>query len=421
MYSLNSAIINHNSDSDNIIIARSDDLKKSQSPSPSLLHQNPNNNTSNNNTSNNNTSNNNSKTPKMIVVEYIFIDGFNTVRSKTRIINGKLRNLSDNNNSDKTESDIIFNIDDWNVDGSSTGQSITKNSDIILIPRSVCGDPFNINTSEVQYYLCICEILNNDGTPHSTNNRYKLYNMINTIGEDIIKDNNPLFGIEQEYVILNNDNKTPYKWTTDIVNNRQGKFYCSVGSDRNFGREIALKHMNYCIQAGINICGVNSEVAPSQWEYQIGVCDPFMISDHLWLSRYILGRVAELYDACISYEPKPYGEFWNGSGAHTNFSTKLMRDDNGIEYIKSAIDKLSLKHKEHIKVYGENNNLRLTGIHETSNMHTFTYGDCDRGSSIRIPINVKLSKKGYLEDRRPASNMDPYLVCAKILETVLLQ
>ena len=425
MYSLNSSIINHTIDTDNIIVAHKDDINQIQEQEQiqqSQSHQSQTQSQSQQSQSQNPNNNNNNKPPKMIVVEYIFIDGFNTVRSKTRIINGIARQPSDNINFDNTKPkpDIMFNIEDWNVDGSSTGQSITKNSDIILIPRTICGDPFNTNTGEVQYYLCMCEILNSDGAPHITNNRYKLYNMINTIGEDIIKDNQPLFGIEQEYVILNNDNKTPYKWTTDIVNNKQGKFYCSVGGDRNFGREIALKHMNYCINAGIDICGVNSEVAPSQWEYQIGVCNPFKISDHLWLSRYILGRVAELYGACISYEPKPYGEFWNGSGAHTNFSTKLMREDNGIEYIKTAIDKLSLKHKEHIKVYGENNELRLTGIHETSNIHTFTYGDCDRSSSIRIPINVKLNKKGYLEDRRPASNMDPYLVCARILETVLL-
>jgi len=348
---------------------------------------------------------------KYIVVEYVFIDGFNTTRSKTRIITGKIY-------PENEERGLMFNIDIWNVDGSSTGQSVTENSDIILIPLSVFRDPFNTDTLEVKYYLCLCEILNADGTPHYSNNRFVLYNTMNNIGDTIITETEPLFGIEQEYVILEADGKTPYKWTEDISNGEQGKYYCSIGGDRNFGRNIVMDHMNKCIYAGVMICGVNAEVAPSQWEFQVGICNPFQMGDHLWMARYILGRVAESHNACISYDPKPFGIKWNGSGAHTNFSTKAMRNDGGIDAIKIAINKLSLKHSEHMSVYGQGNERRLTGIQETSDINTFTYGDCDRGSSIRIPINVKLEGKGYLEDRRPASNADPYLVCARIIETV---
>ena len=143
------------------------------------------------------------------------------------------------------------------------------------------------------------------------------------------------------------------------------------------------------------------------------------IGDHLWMARYILARVAELHNAYISYDPKPLGDEWNGSGGHTNFSTAKMRATNGLEVIKQAIDKLSKKHKEHLAVYGIGNERRLTGNHETSNMSNFTFGEYNRGSSVRIPVNVLIEGCGYLEDRRPASNADPYLVVAKMLETIL--
>lgn len=348
---------------------------------------------------------------KAIIVEYIFIDGFNNTRSKTRIIQGKIITGME-------ERGLMFNIDVWNVDGSSTGQSETKQSDIILIPRTVFKDPFNTDTPEYQYYLCMCEIFDATGNPHSTNNRAKLMHTAMAIGEEALNEMDPLFGIEQEYVILEADGKTPYKWNTEIANSNQGKYYCSVGADRNLGRQIVIAHMEHCIKAGVMICGINAEVAPAQWEFQIGVCGLFQIGDHLWIARYILGRVAELYNACISYDPKPFGANWNGSGAHTNFSNKVMRNEGGIEEIHKAIDKFSKTHREHMEVYGEGNERRLTGIHETSDINIFSYGDCDRGSSIRIPINVKMEGKGYLEDRRPASNIDPYLVCARIIQTI---
>lgn len=351
-----------------------------------------------------------------VIVEYIFIDGFNTTRSKTRIIT-PIWVKDDKSGETKGP---IFDINLWNVDGSSTGQSETAKSDIILAPRALFNDPFNKSTETRKYILCLCDVMNIDATPHSTNNRVKLYQVMNAIGENVIEDSQPLFGIEQEYVILDSHNK-PYKWLeNDIYNKGQGSYYCGVGGDRNFGRMIAVEHMNACLDAGIKICGVNAEVAPSQWEFQIGVCSPFEMADSLWMARYILARVAESHNLNISYDPKPFGAAWNGSGAHVNFSTKAMRDEDGITHITTAIEKLSTKHKEHMAVYGEGNERRLTGIHETSDINTFTMGECDRGSSIRIPINVKIEKRGYFEDRRPASNIDPYLVCARMLETIFL-
>lgn len=351
-------------------------------------------------------------TTTTFVVEYVWIDGSNNTRSKTRVIPGVL--IPGNE-----ERGLFFHIDVWNYDGSSTGQSDTKNSDIILIPRCIFKDPFNVNTDTCKYLLCMCETFNQDGTPHPTNNRAVLFNTISTLGETVVQEMEPLFGIEQEYVILDNAGKG-YNWDNGGIKYfiKQGKFYCGVGGDRAFGRNIAMEHMNACINAGIKICGINAEVAPAQWEFQIGVCEPFQMGDHLWMARYILARVAELHNVNISYDPKPFGHSWNGSGAHTNFSTKSMRTEGGITAIQSAISKLEAKHMEHMAVYGVGNERRLTGIHETSDINTFTSGYCDHTSSIRIPINVKASGCGYLEDRRPASNMDPYLVCAKLIETI---
>jgi glutamine synthetase len=351
---------------------------------------------------------------EQVIVEYIFIDGFNNTRSKTRIITPKW--ISDEEGNKRGP---LFNIDVWNVDGSSTGQSETAKSDIILIPRALFNDPFNKSTETRKYILCICDVFDTDGTPHSTNNRAKLYQTMMQIGEQVINDNIPLFGIEQEYVILEANGITPYNWCDKIKYSKQGPFYCGVGADRNFGRVIAQEHMNKCLDAGVKICGVNAEAAPSQWEFQVGICDPFGMGDHLWMARYILARVAESHGVCISYDPKPFGPAWNGSGAHTNFSTAEMRAEGGIDAIHRAIKKLEGKHTEHMSVYGVGNNHQMTRTHETSDINTFTNGECDLESSIRIPINVKVEGRGYLEDRRPASNADPYLVCSRILETIL--
>ena len=363
-------------------------------------------------------SDNNSKL-KSIIVEYIFIDGYNNVRSKTRIIKSTYSNQDEDDNTNKIVKSFI--IETWNVDGSSTGQSETHKSDLILVPRSIFNDPFNQSSETYKYLLCMCEVFNSDGTPHITNQRDLLLKTLLSIGEDKLKECEPLFGIEQEYVLLDKYGKTPFEWNEDISQSSQGKYYCSVGSDRNFGRKIVMEHMKACLEAGVSICGINSEVAPSQWEFQIGICPPFIVADHLWVARYILSRVAELHDVCISYSPKPFGIKWNGSGGHTNFSTSLMRKEGGIEHIYKAINKLKDKHNEHMLVYGEGNEARLTGKQETSTINVFTFGDCDRGASIRIPINVKQQGYGYLEDRRPAANLDPYLVCAKMIETLCIE
>jgi glutamine synthetase len=143
------------------------------------------------------------------------------------------------------------------------------------------------------------------------------------------------------------------------------------------------------------------------------------MSDDLWLSRYILYRVAEKHGVTVTLHPKPVQGDWNGAGMHTNFSTAKMREELGYETtIIPVMDKLENNVEKCISVYGVDNELRLTGLHETCDINTFKWGVSDRGASIRIPWQVAQDNKGYFEDRRPAANADPYEVSTALLEVV---
>jgi glutamine synthetase len=237
------------------------------------------------------------------------------------------------------------------------------------------------------------------------------------------KDSHPWFGIEQEYTLLDPD-RHPYGWPKLGYPGPQGPYYCGVGADKVFGRDVLEAHYRACIYAGVNISGTNTEVMPAQFEFQVGPCEGIDMGDHLWMARFLLQRVAEDYGVCVSYDPKPMIGDWNGSGAHCNYSTEQMRQPGGIKYIESAIEKLSKHHSRHIAAYdprgGKDNERRLTGLHETSSIHDFSAGVANRGASIRIPRQVGEDGYGYLEDRRPSSNSDPYSVTEILVRTTIL-
>jgi glutamine synthetase len=328
----------------------------------------------------------------MVKLEYIWIDGTEPtpqLRSKTKVIKDFGRN--------------IMSCSEWGFDGSSTNQAKGYESDCVLKPVKLYQNPLEKNDS----YLVLCEVWDVNGNPHTTNNRFEL--------EEIFSKNRyeeVWVGIEQEYTLYKDGR--PLGWPKEGEPAPQGDYYCG----RNKGEWIARKHMDLCIDAGIKICGINSEVMLGQWEYQVGADEPRRISDDLWVARWLMEKLCDKYDITVSLNPKPVGGDWNGAGAHTNFSTEGMRRKGGEKVIGQAIKKLEEKHKEHIEVYGSGNEERLTGKHETCPITDFRWGVSDRGASVRIPWQVSKDGKGYLEDRRPSANMDPYLVCHKLIETI---
>ena len=325
--------------------------------------------------------------------EYIWIGGENELRSKTRVFT--------NYNKDD-------GFPDWDYDGSSTKQADGNNSEVILRPCAVFADPFR----KENHVLVLCSTYRPDGEPLPNNHRHHAKQAFDQKPSEY-----PWFGLEQEYFMYNNRSRYPLGFDE---NGKQGQYYCSVGANNAFGREIVEEHLAACLAAGIKISGVNAEVAPGQWEFQIGICEGIEAGDHLWLARYLLERISEKHGVYINYHPKPLVGDWNGSGCHTNFSTQKMREHGGIDEIYKAIHLLGDKHAEHMAVYGQFNELRLTGKHETAGYNVFSYGKADRGASIRIGNKTIYDGFGYFEDRRPSSNMDPYLVTAKIFQTTCL-
>ena len=324
--------------------------------------------------------------------EYIWTDGTEptpSLRSKTKVL---------------PDGTTDFPI--WGFDGSSTNQAPGDNSDCVLRPVYTCPDPISGGDN----VLVMCEVLLPDMNPHSTNTRAACAEVAKTFaGEEA------WFGIEQEYTLFESDGKQPIGFPEGGFPGPQGPYYCSVGAGSIFGREISEDHASACIEAGIGIAGTNAEVMPGQWEFQIGPLGPLEVSDQLWVARWLLHRIAEEYDVTVSIDPKPVGGDWNGAGAHTNYSTKAMR--TSYQPIIDACEALGKNIEEHISNYGSGNDKRLTGLHETQRIDQFNYGVSDRGASVRIPWQGELDQRGYLEDRRPASNMDPYVVTRLIIQT----
>ena len=325
--------------------------------------------------------------------EYIWLDGTvptPLLRSKTKILH------------DGKEPPI------WGFDGSSTNQATGEHSDCVLQPQFVCPDPLRGGDN----VLVLCDVHNaSDGQPHATNTRAPLL----ATAEKYAK-HEMMFGIEQEYTMLRDDG-TPLGFPKGGgFAPPQGPYYCGVGTGRIMGREIIEEHTQACVDAGLMIEGTNSEVMPGQWEFQIGAADAVTVSDHLYVGRWLLHRIAEDFDVEITFAAKPVKGDWNGAGAHTNFSTKAMRDDYAA--IEAACLALSKQVDLHIAGYGHDIASRLTGAHETAPYNEFSYGVSNRGASVRIPWQVEKEGKGYAEDRRPNANSDPYTVTRLILETV---
>lgn len=321
--------------------------------------------------------------------EYIWIDGLDPtkhVRSKTKIVE------------DGQEPPV------WAFDGSSTNQAPGEESDCVLNPVFTRPDPLRDDDD----VLVLCEVLTTEFEPHPTNTRapcvetYERY-----------EDQEPLFGIEQEYTFFKEDR--PLGWPSSGFPAPQGGYYCGVGADEVFGRSVVEAHTKACLSAGLSISGTNAEVMLGQWEFQVGPLNPVECSDQLWMARWLLYRIGEDYEVSATLDPKPVQGDWNGAGAHTNFSTNRMRED--YDAIIAAAEALGKNHDHHIEHYGAGIERRLTGLHETAPWTEYNYGVSDRGASVRIPWSTAKDGKGYIEDRRPNANMDPYVVTALITET----
>ncbi|CAJ1430500.1 unnamed protein product [Effrenium voratum] len=191
----------------------------------------------------------------------------------------------------------------------------------------------------------------------------------------------------------------------------------TAGFNVAIGRPVADEHYKLCLEAGVKIAGINAEVMPGQWEFQVGPCRGVEMGDHLTIARYIMLRVTESHNCICSFSPKPMDGDWNGAGCHTNFSVTPMREEGGYDVIIKVCEAFGKVAAEHIAEYGEGNEKRLTGKHETCAISDFKYGVANRGASIRIPRETERSGKGYMEDRRPAANCDPYKVTTRMMKT----
>lgn len=330
---------------------------------------------------------------KNVVCEYIWIGGHGELRSKTKVLHN-------------VDIDEMEPVPKWNFDGSSTDQAPSNgNTEVMIKPVAGFKNPLRTSTRTDKdlFFLVLCDTYDCDGKPLPTNHRFAANNIFLDI-----QDEECWFGLEQEYFIRFH-NSVLFK----CENN--GSHYCGR-SDSHEERELVEEHLRCCLEAGINISGINAEVATNQWEFQIGPSKGIKAADELIVARYLLEKIAEKYNASIDYSPK-IASSANGSGCHINFSTAKMRADNGIEEILACMEKLKENHTQLITCYGEGNKKRLTGLHETSSYDDFTWGIGTRNTSVRVPTLTNNLRCGYFEDRRPAANIDPYLATSSLAKT----
>jgi glutamine synthetase len=329
-------------------------------------------------------------------LEYIWLDGYTPtagLRSKTQV-------------KSYDEFPTLEELPNWGFDGSSTMQAEGRSSDCVLKPVAVYPDSTRLNG-----VLVMCEVMMPDGvTPHPTNAR-----------ATILDDPGTWFGFEQEYFLYQNG--APLGFPKDGFPAPQGPYYCGAGYKYvgDIARQIVEEHLDLCLEAGINHEGINAEVAKGQWEFQIFGKGSKTAADQIWVARYLLLRVCESYGVDVEWHCKPLGMHadWNGSGMHCNFSTEYMRETGGKEYFEKLMAQFEKNCLEHIAVYGPDNHMRLTGLHETQAIDRFSYGIADRGASVRVPHSfANNGYKGYLEDRRPNSQGDPYAIAGRVLKTI---
>tara|TARA_Y100001963_G_scaffold103782_1_gene142922 strand:- start:9067 stop:10128 length:1062 start_codon:yes stop_codon:yes gene_type:complete len=334
-----------------------------------------------------------------VKVEYVWLDGHSTpnLRSKSRFFSHPIREIED--------------IPCWGFDGSSTEQAIGSDSDCVLRPVRLYNNPIEEYHSES--YIVLCEVDNVDGTPHESNFRRKLQNILQET-----EQYDMLFGIEQEYVFVDSVSGRVAGWPSDsnTYPRPQGEYYCGVGANANSYEDIVNQHAKVLVDMDISLHGINAEVMLGQWEYQLGTRDAIDICDELWISRFMLYKVASRFGMYPEFHPKPVQGDWNGSGAHINFSTLGMRESWELPDFHKFCEVFGEYSKEMVESYGEHNDLRLTGKHETAHINDYSYGVSDRGCSIRIPYVTVATGKGYLEDRRPASNIDPYRAVGSLVQ-----
>jgi glutamine synthetase len=374
-----------------------------------------------------------SKKQTVYHLEYIWTDVNGNLRSKTKIFKKKHKQdeeesksiFSSINKSYASNSSDKLTLEElpyWNYDGSSTGQAEGHNSEVILKPIKMIPNPFYYR----KHFLVLCETYLPNGEPHPTNTRVKASEVFTPENMEL---DNPTFGLEQEFFVF----RVPMGWKGQEETPRQGQYYCGLGGNSTFDlRKLAEEVIDKCLSVELNITGFNFEVAPGQIEFQLcqsglDACDDFL------LMRYIISLVCERYGAYPVWEvkPKPLNTpNWNGSGCHINFSTRAMMDFDekkkphqrvvsSWQVINDFLKELEKNHQEHLAVYGKDNDQRLTGINETSSTEKFTYGVADRGASVRIPSTTMVNQKGYIEDRRPGSNIDPYLALTRLYQTYL--
>jgi len=339
-----------------------------------------------------------------VLAYYVWLDGKYNLRTKMKV-----------------QDEAIFS--NWNADGSSTFQAGLDCSEIILKPvKHVKINPKYFNMTTVyneshEIYIVLCEVYDKDKKVHKSNSRYKAKKIFDKYAEQEI-----MFGLEQEYYIVNAKTGLPDSIVYDKLEKglltEQQNHYCYIGIEENIGRKIAEHHMYACLDCGLSISGINGEVGPCQWEFQIGPVIGIDASDQLIIARFLLMKIAEMYGCLIDFRPKPFGENISGSGCHINISTKSMREENGIDDIYEAIEKLGNVAEQSIQIYGEENKERLSGRCETASWEKFSYSVGGRDVSIRIGYDIEREGKGYFEDRRPSSNSDFYKATSHILEVI---